>query len=99
MGSALARLLASHAWLGGLQLYLEDDRFRVPPTVSYQNWTPGFVGTRGSGFIDPKQPAQAIRYYYDEWDKIAPEKRDAMQEYSSSTIRTGGQYREQQVAA
>ena len=56
------------------------DGDKVKPTsVSYQNWTPGFVGTRGSGFLDPKQPANQIRYQLDEWGKIAPEKRDAMQ--------------------
>lgn len=48
--------------------------------ISFQNWIPGFVGTRGSGLIDPRQPANEIRYRLDEWGKIAPEKRDAMQE-------------------
>ena len=67
-----------HGWEG---CNYEWDGDKVKSTgISYQNWTPGFVGTRGSGFIDPKQPAQQIRYQLDEWGKIPPEKRDAMQE-------------------
>jgi len=46
--------------------------------ISFQNWTPGPVGTRGSGFLDPKQPATQIRYQLDEWGKLPPEQRDAM---------------------
>jgi len=50
-----------------------------PASTGYMPWTPGFVGTRGSGFLDPKQPANEIRYRLDEWGKIPPEKRDAWQ--------------------
>lgn len=47
--------------------------------VSFQNWIPGPVGTRGSGFLDPKTPGINIRYQLDEWGKIPPEERDAQQ--------------------
>ncbi len=68
-----------HGWEGCNYIW-EGDKIK-PAGISFQNWTPGFVGTRGSGFIDPKFPAQDIRYRREEWGKIPPEKRDAMQEY------------------
>ena len=66
-----------HGW-EGCNYTWDGDAVKQTAT-SYQNWTPGFVGTRGSGFIDPRQPADAIRYMLDEWGKIPPEKRDAWQ--------------------
>ncbi len=67
-----------HGWEGCN--YTWDGDKVVDSGISYQNWTPGPVGTRGSGFIDPKSAANIIRYQLDEWGKIPPEKRDAYQE-------------------
>ena len=67
-----------HGWEG---CNYEWDGDQVKSTgISFQNWTPGPVGTRGSGFIDPKAVAANIRYQLDEWGKIPREQRDAMQE-------------------
>jgi len=65
-----------HGWEGCN--YTWDGDVVKPASTGFMPWTPGFVGTRGSGFLDPKQPANQIRYQLDEWGKIPPEKRDAM---------------------
>jgi putative aldouronate transport system substrate-binding protein len=66
-----------HGWEG---CNYEWDGTAVKSTgISFQNWIPGPVGTRGSGLIDPRQPADEIRYKLDEWGKIPADKRDAQQ--------------------
>jgi putative aldouronate transport system substrate-binding protein len=67
-----------HGW-EGCNYTWEGDKV-VPTGTSFQNWTPGPVGTRGSGFLDPKTPGTNIRYQLDEWGKIPPAERDAQQE-------------------
>jgi len=84
-----------HGW-EGCNYEWEGDKVKSTG-ISFQNWTPGPVGTRGSGFIDPKQPATQIRYQLDEWGKIPPEQRDAMQEYilddPTGTVQVGNRCR------
>ncbi len=67
-----------HGW-EGCNYEFEGDKVKSTG-ISFQNWTPGPVGTRGSGFLDPKAVASQIRYQLDEWGKLPPEQRDAMME-------------------
>ena len=69
-----------HGWEDCNYKWVEGDKVESMG-VGWGPWTPGPVGTRGSGFLDPRTVANNFRYQLDEWGKIPPEKRDAQQEY------------------
>ena len=65
-----------HGW-EGCNYEFEGDAVK-DTSIGFQPWTPGPVGTRGGGFLDPRALETEIRYQLDEWGKLPPEERDAM---------------------
>jgi putative aldouronate transport system substrate-binding protein len=68
-----------HGWRGADYDFDEEGKITYPG-VWYTSHTFGPFGTRGGGRSDPRADGRAIRYRLDEWAKIPPEQRDAMQE-------------------
>ncbi|MBC7235070.1 MAG: extracellular solute-binding protein [Chloroflexi bacterium] len=68
-----------HGWRG-CDYDFDDKGNLIYPGIYYTPWTFGPFGTRGGGRSDPRADSRAIRYQLEEWAKIPPEKRDAMQE-------------------
>ena len=69
-----------HGWEGKHYIW-EGDKIVSGGLSSAGHWAVGPVGTRGSGFNDPEFVANEIRYRLDEWGKVPPAERDAMQEF------------------
>lgn len=68
-----------HGWRGA-DYDFDEEGSLTRPGIYYTPWTFGPFGTRGGGRSDPRMDGDAIRYRLEEWGKIPPEKRDAMQE-------------------
>jgi putative aldouronate transport system substrate-binding protein len=73
------RMHSTYAWEG--YNYNWEGETIVPTNIGWMPWAPGPIGTRGSGMIDPRRVGNEITYWREEWGKIPPEERDALQTY------------------